>query len=208
MRAMVLVTTLLVVACERGSEGFVPIDAPPIVLNRVTSPPGFYHLPNGTVATTLYLQPGGVARFWFEECDSIGLWETQWHSTSTSTVEVLGSSTSVLTFQDGGTALAEPPLLPDRRPPPEIWQPGAVCSVCLPGQPMAVVGCPTPDAGVLAWCCSGGCGGGAPVAPTCKLGLVAGEPANAIAAGKCTCPSGSVSAAECSGYPKVFCGGL
>ena len=173
------------------------------------SPPGYYHLPNGTMATTLGLLPDGGATVWTWECDAIGLFEMAWQATSTSTVELQGR--------------IDDPSSPPRMEGPR-WSslrfsrtrghhrksgsPGASCSVCTPGHPMAVVGCPTPDAGVLAWCCSGDAVAETPVSPTCKLGLVAGEPANAIAPGQCTCPSGSVSAAECTGYPKVFCGGL
>jgi hypothetical protein len=158
--------------------------------------------------TSLYLQPDGVARFFIDECDSIGRSETSWRSTSGSTVELtLGSSTSVLTFQDGGTALAEPPLFPRAGAPPEIWEPGAVCSVCWPGQHLAVVRCASPDAGVAMPCCFGGCGGSSAVRPDCKPALVAGDPGSAIAAGVCTCPAGSVWATECTAYPKVFCGG-
>jgi hypothetical protein len=43
--------------------------------------------------------------------------------------------------------------------------------------------------------------------PTCTFALVGGEPANAIAAGNCVCPVGTVSASDCTAYPKVFCGG-
>jgi hypothetical protein len=75
------------------------------------------------------------------------------------------------------------------------------------GHPPAVVGCPTPDAGPVGQCCSGGCGGGVAYSPTCTFALVGGEPANAIAAGNCVCPVGTVSASDCTAYPKVFCGG-
>jgi hypothetical protein len=102
----------------------------------------------------------------------------------------------------------EPPLFGPSGGTPEIWQPGAACSVCLPGHPPAVVGCPTPDAGPVVQCCSGGCGGGGVAySPTCTFALVAGDPANAIAAGNCACPVGTVAASDCTAYPKVFCGG-
>lgn len=207
MHARILVAALWVVACDRSGP-----DAGRSRTGPVVSPPGFFHLPHPTQATTLFLQPDGVARLWNEECDSTGLAELTWRSTSPATVELMnGTTTYLATFQDGGTALVNPPLYPQRGVSPELWKPGAVCSVCQPGQPLAVVGCATPDAGLVSMCCAGGCGGGTPVEQACRFGsgLRAGEAStgNAIPAGQCTCPSGSVHAAECGAYPGVFCGG-
>jgi hypothetical protein len=171
----------------------------------IASTPGFFHLPNGTVATTLYVQPDGVARFWISECDSTGLTSTTWQQTSSTTL-ALGNGSS-LTFLDGGTALVEPSLFPQAGPGPEMWQPGAACSVCMPSHPLAVVGCPTPDAGPVAECCSGGCGGDVAYSPACTFALVSGAVSNAVAAGSCVCPVGTVAASQCTAYPKVFCGG-
>ncbi|MGZ6163759.1 MAG: hypothetical protein ACXWLS_10545, partial [Myxococcaceae bacterium] len=180
------------------------------VIHPVVSPAGCFHLPWGTQGTTLALQPDGGAQTWRSECDYVALWDLSWRATSSTTVELTsGSTTRVLTLQDGGTALVDPPLFPERPASPEVWMPGAVCSVCTPGQPLAVVGCRTPEDGPEGQCCSGACGGAIPTSPTCAPALVAGEMGSLVPGGQqCRCPVGSVSAAECSAYPKVFCGGL
>jgi len=214
MRIAVLLVPLSLLGCDevigRGPDAGGP--APPTghpVNGPIESPPGFFHLPNGTKATTLYLQPDGEARMWLEECDSIVLADWAWQSTSGSTVELDGgTSLHVLTYQDEGTALIEPPLVPQPGVSQEIWQPGATCSVCMPGHPLAVVGCATPDAGPVAQCCSGGCGGAVAFDPACTYSLVAGGLENAASAGNCVCPVGTVAASDCTAYPKVFCGGL
>ena len=178
----------------------------------VVSPPGFYHLPHPTTATTLFLQPGGVARIWIDECDSMGeLSGATWRGASSSTAELdTGATSHLLTFQDGGTLLVDPPLFPAPGPAPEVWSPGAACSVCMPGWPLAVVGCATPDAGVVGVCCAGACNGGTPASVSCTYGGAvrsAGAGADAVPAGQCRCPTGSVAAPECTAYQGVFCGG-
>ena len=170
------------------------------------SPPGFFHLPHATVARTLFLQPDGVTRMWFEECDSIGLSDATWHTTDAGTMEIVdGAGTHAMTFADGGTLLIDPPLAAGTTSP-EVWSPGAVCSVCYPGWPMAVVRCTTPDAGLVSPCCASECSGVTPTPVSCTLALRAGDsaPANAIAAGTCTCPAGSVRAADCGDSPTVL----
>jgi len=176
----------------------------------LVSPPGFFHLPHPTTARTLFLRPDGVVRLWMEECDSIGLAEATWHTTGAGTAEIVdGTSTHAVTFLDGGTLLVDPPLFVGGATPAELWPSGAVCSVCYSGWPMAVVRCTTPDAGLVSACCAGGCGGATPAPVSCTFGLRAGDPAtaDAVAAGTCSCPAGSVRAADCSDSPTVFCGG-
>jgi hypothetical protein len=51
-----------------------------------------------------------------------------------------------------------------------------------------------PDAGPFETCCAGGCNGDTCVRAVCD-------------AGACTCPPGSVSPADCIGYPGQYCGG-
>jgi hypothetical protein len=213
MRIAVLLVPLSLLGCQDVLGGAPDGGGPPPptghpVNGPIESPPGYFHLPNGTKATTLYLQPDGVARTWYAECDFTALGSIPWHFISSSTIELDGESGSwVLTFEDGGTARVEPPLFGPSEGAAEIWQPGAACSVCLPGHPLAVVGCATPDAGVIASCCQGGCGGDTAFSAACTYGLVSGEVGNAVAGGNCVCPIGTVSADECSDYPRVFCGG-
>ena len=190
---------------DGGPSSDTPSQGSPLV-----SPPGFFHLPHATVARSLLLSPDGGVRMWMEECDSIGLAEATWHTTSAGSGELVdGTGTHAMTFLDGGTLLIDPPLLAAGATPPELWSSGAVCSVCYPGWPLAVVRCTTPDAGLVSPCCSGGCGGATSTPVSCTFGLRAGDPAtaHAVAGGTCTCPAGSVRAADCSESATVFCGG-
>ncbi len=168
---------------------------------------GFRHLERSDLAVTLLLEHDGGAALWMTQCDSIGLGGGTWVQRSANTAEM---NRSVLTLLDDGRLLASPPLFPTVSPSVETWVQGAVCDVCLPGQPIAVVRCASPDAGAPA-CCVGGCGGTTPAFPQCTFpsGLRAGTaaPQDAVAAGDCVCPAGSVSAAECVSYGSVFCGG-
>ena len=196
----VLACTTLVPGTERSDAGGTPL----------VSPPGFFHLPHPTMARTLFLQPDGVVRMWLEECDSLGRGEATWSTTDAGIVEIVdGAGTHTMTLRDGGTLLIDPPLLGAGGAPPELWLGGAVCSVCYPGWPIAVVRCTTPDAGLVSPCCASDCGGATPTPVSCTLALRAGGEGspNAVAAGTCTCQPGSVRAADCGDSPAVFCGG-
>ena len=202
---------VLLLACTTAPPGDGGPDGGPEPAqgSPLESPPGFFHLPHATMATTLFLQPDGAARMWLEDCDALGRSDATWHTTDAGAMEIVdGAGTHVVTVVDGGTLLIDPPLLAAGGASPQLWPPGAVCSVCYPGWPLAVVRCTTPDAGLVSPCCATECGGSTPTPVSCTLALRAGDPAsNAVVPGTCTCPAGSVRAADCSDLPTVFCGG-
>ena len=134
----------------------VPIGGP---MDRVSDEPlpaldaagflGFRHLERSDLAVTLLLEPDAGAALWMTQCDSIGLGGGTWVQRSANTAEM---NRSVLTLLDDGRLLASPPLFPAVSPSVETWVQGAVCDVCLPGQPIAVVRCASPDAGAPGCC--------------------------------------------------------